>query len=330
MREDIKLIIADGGLYFRYLNYIREKNIKPLNSVCVFGDAISMVDLPLLKQVLRITEQQKENIICCFPEILPLRVCGESLQKLSETEHNFHISDNLYNIIASAKKNINGETIYFGTGYENAGITIAVGLIRAVMAGITNFKVLGKFYSTPHLINLLNPSDTDKEKTYFIMPHEFLQTSSKVLIEKACAKKNYIPVFISNTDGELEKIIDNICQGVEVYNTIVQPQIDLAQYDQFQNILNEVFSLPDEDSNSALLQPKDKYQHFFMAPEIQNDERDFLPSCKKVVLGMQDPLSCEEFCKGNCHPENPVSPLMISSKGVCRIAHYFDKLKKNS
>ncbi|MFA8449557.1 MAG: hypothetical protein ACEPOW_02560 [Bacteroidales bacterium] len=308
-----EVIFADGGLYFTYLNSLKKHYT--FNARYSFGDSLSIISKEFKARTENLIKE-KDNEIALFPELLKLDIEGQNLASIIEHSNNIICKDNLFDIVAHAKTVTEYEnTIFLGTGFENAALTVAIAIIRSIMAGHIKFKVLGEFYYLPALLQKISKQ---ANQSYLIMPYEFLSCTPINEFEKICLKQDLIPIFSPNKELPLNLILQKIEKNEYIPNNHAI-QIDKKQQESFYNLIHELFYLPKENS-SPVLQIKDKYKEYFIELDYSLNKEETI--CQKINSGDIPINDCKVFCD-KCTPLNPVSLNMTSNKGICKIHHYF-------
>ena len=303
----------DGGHYFTYKQYLLQQNITLNKLSCVIGDPICFASISFRNAIQNAINSDQH--LSCFPELQCLSVADKNLASFQSQHSGIQFKDNLYEIVADCNR-LKQSSAFLAVGYENAAISVAIAIIRARMAGIINFKVLGEFYHLPNIISLLPEAKTE---THLVFPEGWKDFIDIESVNKTCQQKNYTPVYLPTTAKDLHNKILN--PNITEEHTPTTPS---TSEDSYAKMLHEVFEV--DTDNPLVYKPKQEYQYAFISYPKPNIS---LPkSCQIITEPHKQLDDCISFQNGNCNPNKPLSESMSSGKGKCRIMHYLRSIQK--
>jgi hydrogenase expression/formation protein HypD len=235
-----------------------------------------------------------------------------------------------------AKENRHKKIVFLGIGFETTAPSSAAGIIKAQMAGISNFYVYSAHKVMPPAMETLidegvlidgyigpgHVSTITGEGIYLNIPKKF---GLGVVIS------GFEPVDLMQSILMLVRQFENADPKVEIeYTRAVKPEGNIKA----QEMLDEVFKYRDDWwrglgvlKNSGL-KIREKYAMFDAEAQIKVEAEELKEPkgciCGDILRGVNKPKDCKLF--GNvCTPSNPVGSCMVSSEGSCAAYYLYNR-----
>lgn len=238
-----------------------------------------------------------------------------------------------------AKANPRKNVVFFGIGFETTSPTIAAAVLRAEVAGLINFFIVGAQKLIPQAIRTLLAEDEIGINGFIlpghvsamigVAPYEFIASEFHI----PAVVIGFEPVDILQGIYMLVKQIEEGAAKVEIqYNRGVPP----GGNPHAMALLDKVFEVNDAlwrgigiipGTGLSLREQYRKYdavKHFGV--EITDDREHPGCKCGEVLRGIKTPLDCGLYGRA-CLPEHPVGPCMVSMEGTC--AAYYKYGRRN-
>lgn len=235
-----------------------------------------------------------------------------------------------------AKENRHKKIVFLGIGFETTAPSSAAGIIKAQMAGISNFYVYSAHKVMPPAMETLidegvlidgyigpgHVSTITGEGIYMNIPKKF---GLGVVIS------GFEPVDLMQSILMLVLQFENNDPKVEIeYTRVVKPEGNIKA----QEILDEVFEYRDDWwrglgvlKNSGL-SIREKYSMYDAEKQIEVDVEPLKEPkgciCGDILRGVNKPKDCKLFGTV-CTPSNPVGSCMVSSEGSCAAYYLYNR-----
>ncbi len=235
-----------------------------------------------------------------------------------------------------AKENRNKKIVFLGIGFETTAPSSAAGIIKAQMAGISNFYVYSAHKVMPPAMETLidegvlidgyigpgHVSTITGEGIYMNIPKKF---GLGVVIS------GFEPVDLMQSILMLVRQFENNDPKVEIeYTRAVKPEGNIKA----QEMLDEVFEYRDDWwrglgvlKNSGL-KIREKYAMYDAEEQIEVEVEELKEPkgciCGDILRGVNKPKDCKLFGTV-CTPSNPVGSCMVSSEGSCAAYYLYNR-----
>ncbi len=290
-----------------------------------------------IERVIQLTRSESNLIVATFGDMLRVPSHSSSLQEERARGADIRVLYSPLGSISLARENPDKEVVFYAVGFETTAPTVAATILEAERQGIKNLSVLALHKLTPPAMKALLDSG-EVLIDGFICPghvtaiigarsYEFLSTA----YASPCVVAGFEPV---DALLGLCMLIEQIEQGrseIEIqYKRVVTWEGNLKA----QEIISEVFAPTDAAWRGIGTIPlsglgiKDKYSIFdaqkrFNMPGCAEKE----PAgcrCGSILKGTLAPDDCPLF-GGQCTPESPAGPCMVSSEGTCAAYYKYRK-----
>lgn len=277
-------------------------------------------------------------IITTYGDLIRVPGSSSTLDSEKAAGADIRIVYSILDALMIAKQNRDKIVVFLGIGFETTSPASAAGILKAQMAGLTNFKVLSAHKIMPPPMAAL--IDEGVNINGYIGPgHVSCITGSHIydfIPEKyglGVVISGFEPLDLMQSIFMLVKQFEQNAPSVEIqYSRAVKPEGNIKA----QQMLEEVFTLRDDwwrglgnlpDSGMKI---NEKYAEFDaeknIAVEVEPTREDKGCICGKVLKGVAKPSDCKLFGK-SCTPAEPVGACMVSNEGAC--AAYFRYQKVN-
>lgn len=234
-----------------------------------------------------------------------------------------------------AIKNPKKEVVFLGIGFETTAPAAAAAILEAQQKKTDNFSVFSLHKIVEPALRMLLESNEVKIDGFILPGHvavilgekgfEFLVRDYRV----PGVISGFEPVDILYSVYELVKMIS--CEKPSIMNEYTRA-VSYEGNVEAKNEVDEVFE-PCEDIWRGMgtikksgLKVKNKYKKYDAVEKLGislTDEVKYSPCrCGDVLKGLIDPMECPLF-GGECVPDSPVGPCMVSSEGSCAAAYKY-------
>ncbi|MFH1415267.1 MAG: hydrogenase formation protein HypD [Elusimicrobiota bacterium] len=273
----------------------------------------------------------KDNIIATFGDMIRVpNSAGQSLGSMSSEK--IRVVYSPLESLAIAKKHPEKRVIFLGVGFETTAPVVAHTLQTALKEKINNFYCLSAHKLVPPALKAL-VSGGGNEIDGFILP-------GHVSVIIGCGSYRDIGIRGVVTGFEPADILNGINMLV---SQILEDRNDIEnQYRRavtesgnilMKQAMDEVFVTADTKWRGLGTIPLSGlalsliYSDFdaskLLSGRILEEEDPASCRCGEVLRGICTPRECPLF-GGNCIPENPVGPCMVSSEGACSAYYKYE------
>jgi len=278
----------------------------------------------------------EDVIITTYGDLIRVPGSTSSLDKEKAQGADVRIVYSILDALMVAKKNRGKKVIFLGIGFETTAPSSAAGIIKAQMAGLTNFYLFSSHKIMPPAMEAL--IDEGVKLDGYIAPGH-VSTITGVSIYKniprkfglGCVISGFEPVDLLKAILMLVNQIENNDPKVEIaYTRVVKPEGNIKA----QEMLEEVFELRDDWWRGLGVLPKsgmkirEKYVNFdaeIQIPvEVEPTKEDKGCICGEILRGIKNPKDCKLFNKA-CTPSNPIGACMVSHEGSCHAYYKYNR-----
>ncbi|MCE5219395.1 hydrogenase formation protein HypD [bacterium] len=227
------------------------------------------------------------------------------------------------------------QVVFAGVGFETTAPMVAVSVLAAAEAGLTNYSVLSAHKTVPPALSALMEAD-DVRIDGFLCPGHVSAVIGMHPYE-AIAARYRVPCVVAGFEATdlllgLQMLLDQIDAGKacaeNAYERSVRPEGNLHA----QTVMAEVFEPCDSEWRGlgripdSGLRLRSKYACFdasVRCPMVVEASQD-PPGCRcgEVLRGALLPEECPLFAS-DCTPAAPVGPCMVSTEGACAAAYRY-------
>lgn len=277
---------------------------------------------------------RKGVTVTTFGDMLNIPTDSGSLADARSGGADVRIVYGVANSMAIAQKE-NKEVVHFGIGFETTVPTSSV----ALTSGIDNFSILSVHRTIPEAMDFLLKANIKVDG--FLDPGHVASIIG-VKVFEPLSREFKVPQVVGGFEpGDVMLSIAMLLEQIHEGRHDVENEYSRAvRYEGNQKalgLIEETFehydakwrALPTipmsglairrefEEAN-ALVRHEDKLEDFHYEPrEVETGCR-----CADILLGNCMPDECPLF-GGECKPESPVGPCMVSIEGTCNIAYRF-------
>ncbi len=280
--------------------------------------------------------KRDDVIIATYGDLIRVPGSSSTLEKERAKGADVRIVYSILDALEIAKHNRRKKIVFLGIGFETTAPSSAAGIIKARMAGLSNFFLFSAHKVMPPAMSALidegvqidgyvgpgHVSTITGESIYLDIPKNF---GLGVVIS------GFEPVDLMQSILMLVNQIENNDQKVEIqYTRAVKPEGNIKA----QQMLDEVFE-PGDDWWRGLGVLKDSglkiRESYAMHDSEKNIEVEVEPLkepkgciCGEILRGVKKPKDCKLFAK-KCTPSNPIGSCMVSSEGTCQAYYMYNK-----
>lgn len=272
--------------------------------------------------------RKSEVIIATYGDLLRVPGSTSSLEAEKAKGADIRIVYSILDALTIAKQNKAKQVIFLGIGFETTAPATAAGVMKALMAGLFNFKVYSAHKIMPPPMAAL--IDQGVQINGYIGPGHVSAITGKAMYE-FIPKKYGMGVVISGFEPVdllqsiymlVEQFENNKPEVAIQYARVVKPEGNLKA----QQMMEEVFELRADwwrglgvlpMSGLALNQRFEDFdaeKTMNVAVEPLREDKGCI--CGLVLKGMAKPADCKLFGSA-CTPADPVGACMVSSEGAC-------------
>ena len=275
-------------------------------------------------------------IITTYGDLIRVPGSSSSLEREKALGADIQIVYSVLDALMIAKKNRRKKVIFLGIGFETTAPGSAAAIIKAAMAGLSNFYLYSAHKVMPPAMEALidegvkingylgpgHVSTITGEKIYYPIPKKF---GLGVVIS------GFEPVDVMQSVLMLVQQIESQKPKVEIqYTRVVKPEGNLKA----QQMMEEVFDFRDDWwrglgilKNSGL-KIRDKYAAHDAEQMIPVEVEETIEPkgciCGEILKGIKKPKDCKLFGTA-CTPSDPVGACMVSNEGSCAAYYMYNR-----
>ena len=277
-------------------------------------------------------------IITSFGDMLRVPGSYSSLQRVRADGADIRIVYSTLDALQIARGNGDKSVVFIGIGFETTAPTIAASVMQAKEEGIENYYVLSLHKLCPPVIKALLDSGEVKLDGLICPGHVSAVIGSRPWdfaardYGIACVVAGFEPLDVLQS---VEMLVSQLEEGepkVEIaYRRGVRPEGNLRA----QELMSTVFEPSPAywrgigEVPESGLRLRKEYQAFDAELCFDFDPGPTLEPkgciCGDILRGVKTPLDCKLF-RGDCTPEHPVGPCMVSSEGSCASYYHYESL----
>ncbi len=280
--------------------------------------------------------RREDVIITTYGDLIRVPGSTSSLDQEKAKGADVRIVYSILDALMIAKKNRRKKVVFLGIGFETTAPSSAAGLVKAQMAGLSNFFLFSAHKVMPPAMETL--IDEGVEIDGYIGPGHVSTITGDGIYQNIPKKfgmgvviSGFEPVDLMQSILMLVKQIENNDPKVEIqYTRIVKPEGNIKA----QQMLDEVFEYGDDWwrglgvlKNSGL-KIREKYAMHDSEKMIEVEvEPTIEPKgciCGEILKGVKSPKDCKLFATV-CNPSNPVGACMVSNEGSCAAQYLYNR-----
>jgi len=243
--------------------------------------------------------------------------------------------------LQSARDNPDKIVVFVAVGFETTAPATAVVVKQAAKEKINNFCVLsGHKLVVPAMRALL---DNNNRIDAFLCPGHVSviigYAAFREIVERyqrPCVVAGFEPMQIIEGLGEIcRQLIECRAEAKSIYTAVVSEKGNVLA----QSVIAECFEPADGcwrglgKIEKSTLKLRDEFAGFdafkrFGITETPAEETTGC-RCGEVLCGLIDPPDCALF-SGNCTPQSPIGPCMVSSEGACAAWYKYGRRGKRA
>ncbi|MFL0194808.1 hydrogenase formation protein HypD [Clostridium sp. WILCCON 0269] len=282
----------------------------------------------------------RDNIILVtFGDLMKVWGTKENLIEQREKGKKINIVYSPLDALKIAEENKSFEVVFLAVGFETTVPLIGLTVKKAKENNINNFSILSSLKVMKPILHKILKDENCKIQGIICPGHVAVITGADYF--KFIKEKYNIASVVSGFESldiisSIYFLIKQNCRWEKkfenLYRTCVTPNGNLLA----RRIIKECFfqsgcmwrGIGKIEKSGLYLNRKyeefDAVNKFKLAIEEKN-KSDCI--CSEIILGKKFPYDCE-FFGGECIPESPVGPCMVSSEGPCSIYYKYGGYKK--
>lgn len=273
--------------------------------------------------------KRRDVIITTFGDMMRVPGSSSSLLKEKALGRDIRVVYSPLDSLKIAEDHPDKKVVFLSIGFETTTPVIALSVLKANEADLTNFSVLSANKTIPEALKVLS-TDKDIGINGFLYPGNVSAIIGTQVYEKLASEYG-MPGVVAGFEpldilGGIIALVSNINQKKLIvenqYSRIVTREGNLIAREK----MNEVFG-PDDavwrgigNIPGSGLKVMDRYSRFdawkVFNMEITDSEEPKGCLCGEVLKGKKKPKDCKLFNR-LCTPENPVGACMVSTEGTC-------------
>jgi len=271
----------------------------------------------------------EDVIITTFGDMMRVPGTSSSLEREKTRGADVRVVYSSRDAFKIASRNPDKRVVFLGVGFETTAPTVASALKEARQENLANFSVLSAHKLVPPALELLARSP-DLNVDGFICPGH---VSTIIGLEpyQVLAQEHKIPCVIAGFEPmdvlqAIWLLLKQIKQGTHLVQNQYVRAVRPEGNPKAQTLIHEVFDVIDTRWRGIGVIPQSglgigkQYQEFdaerLIRVEVEASREPEGCLCGEVILGRIQPPACALF-GGQCTPESPVGPCMVSSEGTC-------------
>lgn len=283
--------------------------------------------------------QQPEVIVTTFGDMMKVPGSQGSLEELRASGANIRVIYSALDVLEIARQEPAKRVVFLGVGFETTSPTVAAMLMEARRLKIENLLLLPSFKLIPPAIQTLLEDNKAKIDGFILPGH--VSTIIGALPYKFIQQKFHVPAVIAGFEPVdileaiymlLKQIADSTPKIEIEYKRSVRPEGNPIAL----RTLYKVFKIGDACwrglgciSGSGLLL-QNGFECFdakkVFSPELPQTRGKTGCLCGEVLKGKITPEECRLFA-GECTPDTPQGPCMVSSEGTCAAYYKYHRRK---
>ena len=304
------------------------------------GCPMCVADQSYIDNILELSKHQ-DCIIATHGNMIHLPGTDGSIKSKAEST-NIKIISSAEDALALAKKNPSKTVVFTGVGFEATALLTALTAKEAAEDKIENLCLLYAHKLLVPAMKALLSEKNDKIDAFLCSgPTSVIIGSDayKPIIEqfdRPCVIADFEPMQIIEAVGEIcRQISEQKTESDRVYAEGVTPKGDETAL----RTISEYFDVTDGlwlgigKVKAGSLKLKSEYSHFDATNRFGLKEKESQPikdcQCGQILCGLIIPPQCPLFA-GDCTPERPIGPCMVSPEGACATWYKYTKMKRNS
>jgi hydrogenase expression/formation protein HypD len=278
----------------------------------------------------------KDVIVTTYGDLIRVPGSTSSLDQEKAKGADVRIVYSVLDALTIAQDNKDKRIVFLGIGFETTAPGSAAGIIKAQMAGITNFFLFSSHKIMPPAMEALIDEGVNLDG--YIAPGHVSTITGTGIYENipkkfglGCVVSGFEPVDLLKAIYMLVKQVEDNDPKVEIaYTRVVKPEGNIKA----QQMMEEVFELRDDWWRGLGVLPKsgmgvgEKYHNFdaekMIPVEVEPTLEDKGCICGEILKGLKNPKDCKLFAKG-CTPSNPVGACMVSNEGSCHAYYKYNR-----
>ena len=322
------------GTHERSVNRFGLRDLLPANIRIVAGPGCPVCVCPLSDlAAARALALRPGVILATFGDMLGVPGPEGSLMDTRGIGADLRVVYSVSDALNLAKSNPDREVVFLSIGFETTTAptaAVVAGLEREV---VPNFSLISSNRVVPEALDFLLASGNLSVDGLLLPGHVSVIIGAEAyrfLVDRhrvPCAIAGFEPVDL--LAGILEVLTQRRSGVPSVHNSYsraVLPQGNLKAkalmahvYEPFDAVWRGLGTLP---GTGLRLKPAfTRYDALIkFGVEVEGESEDPVAGClcAKVMVGLEEPTACPRF-GGDCIPERPVGPCMVSDEGTCRI-----------
>jgi hydrogenase expression/formation protein HypD len=307
-------------------------NIKLISGPCC---PVCVSDRKYIDQAIAYSRLE-DIIITTYGDLIRVPGSTSSLDEERAKGADIRIVYSVLDALTIAKENKLKKIVFLGIGFETTAPSSAAGIIRAQMAGLSNFYVFSSHKIMPPAMEALIDEGVNLDG--YIAPGHVSTITGIGIYENipkkfglGCVVSGFEPVDLLRAIYMLVKQVEENNPKVEIaYTRVVKPEGNIKA----QQMMEEVFELRDDWWRGLGVLPKsglginEKYRNFdaekMIPVEVEPTREDKGCICGEILKGLKNPKDCKLFAKA-CTPNNPVGACMVSHEGSCHAYYRYNR-----
>jgi hydrogenase expression/formation protein HypD len=206
----------------------------------------------------RLAEMAKGEryILTLYPDMLQMK--GYDFEKMKKEGSDIRVVNNLEEAMLVAKSKRRHSVVFPTFGFESFVAATAAALIKALMAGIRNFKILNDLKSETALLSYLLRKQTDIEGVVLTPEFANLMGRDRLMDLSSQYKVYFTTSEYENLMDKVERLIQNM--QAKNQRQLLHSNIPMKSNAMIESVISEVFELVDGYWETYGIIPKSKYK----------------------------------------------------------------------
>jgi len=296
------------------------------------GCPVCVTPLELIDKAIALAARP-DVIFCSFGDMLRVPGSRRDLLAVKAAGGDVRIVYSPLDCLKIAEQNPERTVVFFAIGFETTSPANAMAVWQAKRRGIDNFAVLVSHVLVPPAMTAILSSPNNRVQGFLAAGH----VCSVMGYEEyePLAERYRIPIVVTGFEPlDLLEGVYRCVQMLEAGRVGVENQYGRAVRrdgnPQALQLIRDVFTVTDRkwrgigtiQGSGYRLRPE--YERYDAERRFPVEQLDVLESDEcisgLILQGVRKPRDCAAF-GGNCTPEHPLGPTMVSSEGAC--AAYF-------
>lgn len=306
------------------------RTVLPPNVRLISGPGCPVCVTPAGEIALAAAVARRENVVTAtFGDMVRVPGGDDSLEAARADGADVRVVYSPLDALQIARRNPDKLIVFIGVGFETTSPTVAAAILRAADEAIDNFTVLCSHKLIPPALDALCAAPGLKVRGFICPGH--VSVIIGLAPYRSIAARFGIPCVVTGFEPVdllqgilmlLRQIRDGRAAAEIQYSRIVRADGNPKA----REMMDRVFTVADAEWRGLGVVPvsgyviADEFARFDARARLNVESRavEDPPGCLcgEILTGAAEPSDCPLF-GGDCAPDSPVGPCMVSSEGAC-------------